>query len=50
MDTIIWLDGHTSKISSKEASSKSGFVLLAKKLGVINKVTKTSNQREKPMV
>lgn len=23
MDTIIWLDGHTSKISSKEANSKS---------------------------
>lgn len=23
MDIIIWLDGHTSKISSKEANSKS---------------------------
>lgn len=28
MDTIIWLDGHTSKISSKEANSKSYNVII----------------------
>lgn len=28
MDTIIWLDGHTSKISSKEANSKSYNIII----------------------
>lgn len=38
------------KLTQRVRSSESGFVLLAKKPVNINKVTKTSNQREKPIL